>query len=204
MSIDFLTELILQYRYWILVPLLLIEGPVVALVAGILASLGYFNLYVLAALFFVCDLIRDGVYYAIGHFGGGTNFAKKILNKMRITAEHLERMRLLLERRPGMTMFIGKLAYGIAPALIVIAGMIKMRLSTFFIYGSLMAVLQYGALLLAGYFFGATLGGSLVKVIDKVGYVMGGVAIVILGYYLLSWHMRKKFLKAEKEIQEHS
>ncbi|MDP2665084.1 MAG: hypothetical protein Q8P23_00320, partial [bacterium] len=72
MSVDFITELILQYRYWILIPLSLIEGPVVAFVAGTLASLGYFNMSFLAVLFFVRDVGLDGVYYAIGHFGGRT------------------------------------------------------------------------------------------------------------------------------------
>ena len=70
MSVDFITELILQYRYWILIPLSFIEGPVVAFVAGMLASMGYFNIYFLSALFFVRDVGLDGVYYAIGHFGG--------------------------------------------------------------------------------------------------------------------------------------
>ena len=118
MSVDFLTEIILQYRYWILVPLFLIEGPLVAFVAGILASLNYFNLYFLAGLFLVLDLVRDAVYYAIGQYGGRTAFTERMLAKIRITAEHLEHARLLLLRRPGWTMFIGKLAYGIAPALI--------------------------------------------------------------------------------------
>ena len=110
MSVDFITELILQYRYWILIPLSFIEGPVVAFVAGMLASMGYFNIYFLSALFFVRDVGLDGVYYAIGHFGGRTNFAKRMLNKIGITTDHLEQVRVLWEKRPGWTMFIGKLS----------------------------------------------------------------------------------------------
>ena len=204
MSVDSLTELLLQYRYWILIPLSLIEGPVVAFVAGTLASLGYFNIYFLAVLFFVRDVGLDGVYYAIGHFGGRTAFAERMLKKIGITDDHLENVRVLWERRPGWTMFIGKLSYGIASAFIVVAGKVKMPLSKFFFYGSIVAVLQYGTLLYAGYFLGASLGGSIVKIIENSQYVIAFAALVISGYYIVSWRMRKKLLKNDAEIEKES
>lgn len=202
MSVDFITQLILQYRYWILIPLSFIEGPVVAFVAGTLASVGYFNMYFLAALFFVRDVGLDGVYYAIGHFGGRTNFAKRMLNKIGITTDHLEHVRILWEKRPFWTMFIGKLSYGIASAFIVVAGMVKMPLGIFFKYGIIVAILQYGVLLFVGYFLGASMGGNIVNIINNVQYVIAFAAIAISGYYLFSWYMRKKFLKTDKEIEK--
>lgn len=202
MSIDFITQVILQYRYWILIPLSLIEGPVVAFVAGTLASFGYFNIYFLSALFFVRDVGLDGVYYAIGHFGGRTAFAERMLAKIGITDDHLGKVRILWEKRPFTTMFIGKLSYGIASAFIVVAGMVKMPLREFFKYGAMVAVLEYGSLLFAGYFLGESLGGKIVKVIENVQYVIAFAAIVITGYYILTWYMRRKFLAADKEVEE--
>lgn len=202
MSIDFITQVILQYRYWILIPLSLIEGPIVAFVAGTLASFGYFNIYFLAALFFVRDVGLDGVYYAIGHFGGRTTFAERMLAKIGITDDHLEKVRVLWEKRPFTTMFLGKLSYGIASAFIVVAGMVKMPLKTFFKYGIVVAILEYGTLLFAGYFLGESLGGKIVRVIENAQYVIAFAAIVITAYYLLSWYMRKKFLKVDKEVEE--
>jgi len=204
MSVDFITELILQYRYWILIPLSFIEGPVVAFVAGTFAAVGFFDLYFLAALFFVRDVGLDGVYYAIGHFGGRTNFAKRMLHRIGITTDHLEHVRMLWEKRPFWTMFIGKLSYGIASAFIVAAGTVKMPLSLFFKYGIIVAILQYGVLLFAGYFLGASLGGNIVAIISNVQYAIAFAAIAISGYYLFSWYMRKKLLKADKEIDEMS
>lgn len=201
MSVDFITQLILQYRYWILIPLSFIEGPVVAFVAGTLASVGFFNMYFLAVLFFVRDVGLDAAYYATGYFGGRTAFAERMLTRIGVTDDHLEQVRKLWVNRPGMTMFIGKLSYGIASAFIVVAGMVKMPLRIFFKYGIIVAVLEYGTLLFAGYFLGASLGGNVAQVIDNVQYVIAITAIVISGYYLFSWRMRGKFLKAEKEIE---
>ncbi len=204
MSIDFITQTILHYRYWILIPLSLIEGPVVAFVAGTLAAVGYFNIYFLAALFFVRDVGLDGVYYAIGHFGARTRFVQLMLTKVGITQDHLEKVRIIWERRPFMTMFIGKLSYGIASAFIVVAGTVRMPLATFFKYGSIVAVLQYGTLRILGYFLGASLGGSITKIIENVQYVIAFAAIAITGYYLFTWFMRKEFLKEDEEIEEMS
>jgi membrane protein DedA with SNARE-associated domain len=202
MSIDFVTHLILQYRYWILIPLSFIEGPVVAFVAGTFASVGLFNIYFLAALFFVRDVGLDGVYYAIGHFGGHTKFTERMLTKIGITDDHLEQVRVLWVKRPFMTMFIGKLSYGIASAFIVVAGMVKMPLRIFFKYGIMVAILEYGTLLFAGYFLGASLGGTATRIIDNVQYAIAFFAVVISGYYLFSWYIRGKFLKTDKQIED--
>ncbi len=202
MSVDFITHLILQYRYWILIPLSFIEGPVVAFVAGAFASTGFFSIYFLAALFFVRDVGLDGAYYAAGYFGGRTPFAERMLAKLGITDDHLEKVRALWAKRPFMTMFIGKLSYGIASAFIVVAGMVKMPLSIFFKYGILVAILEYGTLLFAGYFLGESLGGDAARFISDAQYVIAFAAIVISAYYLVSWRMRKTFLKKDEQIED--
>ena len=201
MSPDYITEIILQYRYWILIPLSLIEGPLVAFVAGTLAAVGYFNMYFLAGLFFIRDVGLDGIYYAVGHFGAQTAFVKRMLAKIGITPDHLDQVRIIWEKKPFWTMFIGKLSYGIASAFIVVAGTVRMPLGKFFKYGSIVAVLQYGTLLFAGYYLGESVGGSAVRIIENVQYVIAFAAIVITGYYILTWYMRRKFLMEEKEIE---
>ncbi len=201
MSVDFITQAILQYRYWILIPLSFLEGPVVAFVAGTLAAADFFNIYFLAALFFVRDIGLDGAYYAIGYFGGRTAFTERMLTKIGITDEHLEQVRVLWSKRPGMTMLIGKLSYGIASAFIVVAGMVKMPLGVFFKYGVLVAILEYGTLLLTGYFLGESLGGDIVRIIDNAQYALAIAALVLSAYYVFTWKMRGKFLKEDKEIE---
>ncbi len=201
MSVDSLTHLILVYRYWILIPLSLLEGPVVAFIAGTMAAAGLFEFWILAILFFVRDVGLDGVYYATGYFGGRTRFAAKMLKKLGITAGHLKEVRLLWARRPAVTMLVGKLSYGIASAFIVVAGMVKMPLTKFFGWGSVVAVLQYGTLLVAGYYLGASFGGTATRVIENVQYIIAIAAIAITGYYVFTFYMRKKFLKKDADIE---
>jgi membrane protein DedA with SNARE-associated domain len=194
-------DLILNYRYWILIPLTFIEGPIVALIAGTLASAGLFNVYILAIVFFVRDVGLDGVYYALGYYGGRTAFAKRMLARIGVTEAHLADVGRLWEKHPGKTLFIGKLSYGIASAFIVVAGMVKMPLTTFFKYGSLVAILQYGTLLFVGYFFGQAFGGSLDRIIKNIEYVALAAGVLITIYYFFGHKMKALFLAEDRKAQ---
>ena len=61
MDAQSISHLLLEYRYLVLIPLATIEGPIVAFVAGTLASLRYFNIYALAAVFFIRDVGLDAI-----------------------------------------------------------------------------------------------------------------------------------------------
>jgi membrane protein DedA with SNARE-associated domain len=189
-----IANLLIQYRYTILIPAAIIEGPIVAFVSGTLASLGYFNIYVLAVFFFARDMVMDGIYYTLGFFGSRTAFAKRMLQKMDMQEQQLGELRRVWEEHPAKTMFIGKLSYGIAQAFIVVAGVVKMDLRKFFAYGALAAVSQYGVLLAVGYFFGNAFGGTTTAIVENIQYVIAGSTLILGGYYIFRWHIRKKFL----------
>lgn len=197
-------QLIIEYRYLILIPLALIEGPIVAFIAGTLASVGYFDVWVLGAFFFVRDVGMDALYYALGHFGGRTKFAHWALRKVKVTEDHLESVRQLWEKRPFWTMFIGKLSYGIGSTFTTVAGIVHMSFGTFVKYGSIVAILQYWSLLALGYFLGESFGGSISTILQNLQYVIGGIGIVITLYYILGFRMRRRFMAETGERESHS
>lgn len=196
MSVESIMPLIIEYRYWILIPLSVVEGPIVAFVAGTLAATGYFNIYALGVFFFVRDMVMDALYYALGHFGGRTHLAQRLLHRVGIRPNHLEEVRTLWERHAGATMFLGKLSYGIASSFIVVAGMVRMPLGKFFGWGALAAIAQYGVLLLLGYFFGNTLGGEAAVVLERAQYVLAAITLVATIYYIGSRYARKRLISS--------
>lgn len=194
--------LILEYRYWILLPLSFVEGPVVAFFAGTLASAGYFNVWALAIFFYFRDIIVDLLMYAIGYFESDAPWVRRFLKRFGITDEHLEEVRMLWHAHPGKTMFLSKLSYGVAAGFIVVAGLVHMPLRAFLKYGSVVAVLHYGVLLAVGYFFGATVGGTFVTVLERIPYVILGLSALAVAYYLFKRHMSKRLQKAEEEVEK--
>ena len=195
-------ELILEYRYWILLPLSFVEGPIVAFFAGMLAAGGYFNVWALAVFFFFRDIVVDLLMYAIGYFGSDAPWVHRLLRRFGVTDEHLKEVRALWHAHPGKTMFLSKLSYGVAAGFIVVAGLVRMPLKAFLKYGSIVAVLHYGVLLVVGYFFGATVGTTFVTILERIPYVILGLSTLAVAYYLFKRSVSKRLEKAEKEIEE--
>jgi membrane protein DedA with SNARE-associated domain len=198
MSPQQLAQLIIEYRYWILVPLAIVEGPIVAFVAGTLASIGYFNIYGLMVFFFARDMIMDAAWYYAGYFGWQTAFAKRMLVKMNIQESHIKEVRDLWDKYPARTMFVGKLSYGIAAAFVAVAGVVEMSLVKFFSYGAIVAIVEYVGLLLLGYFFGNAFGGSVAGIVDNIQYAIAGALALLSTFYILRWWIRKKFAKDQE------
>jgi membrane protein DedA with SNARE-associated domain len=192
-----IAQLILEYRYWILVPLCFIEGPIVAFVAGALASVGYFNVYLLALIFFIRDIALDAFMYGVGHFGSETRFAHWILKKIKVTEAHLRSVHNLWEKNPGKTMFFSKLSYGLSATFLIVAGFVGMSFKKFITYGAMVTVMQYGVLLVLGYYFGGAF-GTISSILNNLGFVILGISIFITGYYVFTHIMRNRLLAKEK------
>jgi membrane protein DedA with SNARE-associated domain len=195
-------SIIIEYRYWILIPLSFAEGPIVAFFAGTLASLGYFNIYLLGIFFLARDLLVDLGCYYIGYFGGRTRWIKSLIARLGVTEEHLGEVRSLWHHHPGKTMFLSKLSYGVAAGFIVVAGLVRMPLKKFLTYGALIAVAHYGLLLVLGYFFGNTFGGTITGILEKIPYVIGGLSVIAVAYFLFRGYTSKKLARAEAEAKK--
>lgn len=192
-------QAIIEYRYWILIPLSFVEGPIVAFFAGTLASLGYFNVFMLAGFFLVRDISVDLACYYLGLLGAHTRWINKVIRKMGVTDAHVEEVRTLWHNHPGKTMFISKLSYGVAAGFIVVAGLVKMDVRKFFTYGLAIAALHYGTLLFLGYFFGNTFGGSITGILENIPYAIGGLSVLAIGYILFKRYMNRQLSQAEAE-----
>jgi membrane protein DedA with SNARE-associated domain len=196
-----IAQLILEYRYWILIPLTFLEGPIVAFIAGTLAAVGYFNVYVLAAIFLARDVIVDLAMYAIGYYGGKTAFVHRMLHRFGVTEKELKDIRIMWNKNAGKTMFFSKLSYGVAAAFVMVAGMVEMPLKKFTSYAFIIAVLHYGVLLFLGYYLGASVGGSVAKVLENIQYVGGGAILVITAYILFKRWINARRKKEEEKIE---
>lgn len=192
-------QLILEYRYWILIPLSFVEGPIVAFFAGTLAAGGYFNIWGLAIFFLIRDMAVDLFCYWVGYVGANTGWINRLIRRLGVTDGHLDEVRTLWRKHPGKTMFLSKLSYGVAAGFIVVAGLVRSNLRQFAWYGFLTAIAHYGVLLFVGYFFGASFGGSILVVLENIPLVLGALTTIAIGYYFFKRYMSKKLEQAEAQ-----
>ena len=194
-------DLIITYRYWVLLPLAFFEGPIVALFAGFLVSFGYFNFLLTYCILILGDFLPDIVYYFLGRYGNRRNLVAKYGKYFGVKKNTEEFMTHLWHNHAGKTMFLSKLAYGLSTPFLISAGLVRMPFKRFMRYAVPISIFQYGLLLFLGYHFGNSyqLLGSYVQYAELA---LAALAIALLAGYMFFFKYAKKNLVAPDAAQE--
>jgi membrane protein DedA with SNARE-associated domain len=184
------TRIILTYRYWILIPLSFVEGPIVAFATAALAARGYFNLWVAFWLFVLKDVIVDGGYYYVGRFVAEGRISARFMGNAYVIRS-IDRVRSHWETHAWRTMIAGKLCWGLGPALLASGGIIGMPLGAFLTYAAGVAILQYGVLFWLGYTVAQAFQAVSVF-IKTVQFVVAAVFVGALIYARRHWRVSEE------------
>ncbi len=172
-SFDQITALLSGHPYVALLPLAVVEGPVVTFACGVLISIGKLNPLLALAMVVAGDLIGDAILYSLGRWGG-----RRVLSFFgghpRLAARVHELEGQLL-RKAGRVLVIGKLTHSVGAAVLLAAGMIRMPLGRFLAVSVGSTLLKSFVLLAAGYWIGS----SYQLVLDYSSYLIG--FLVVLG-----------------------
>ena len=144
---------LIQYRYLILFPIMVVEGPVITIIAGFLVSLGYLDFVATYLLAVTADLGGDCLYYVAGRFGAN-RFAERWSRHLKNILDKVETLKRHFERHVGKTLLMGKLTHGAGGLVLFAAGVVRIRFVTFLWFNVLGTLPKSLALLLVGYYFG--------------------------------------------------
>jgi membrane protein DedA with SNARE-associated domain len=189
-----LIALLIKYRYLIIFPIAVVEGPLVSAAAGFLVFLGYLNGFLTYVLLILADMVGDTLYYALGRFGG-RKFVKKFGHYIGVDEKKLESLEKQFERHSGKIILGGK-TQAIGAVALIAAGMAKMPYRDFMKYnffGSIPKVLLFLAI---GYFFGQGYSAMLDKYVNFVGLISFLIAAALIAFYFL---MRRYLRSKDKE-----
>jgi len=169
-----------QYRYVVLFPLVVIEGPIVTILAGFLASLGQMNLLICYPLVVVADIVGDMSMYAQGRWGGKPA-VERWGHRFGIKPEMIVRLEERFKKHPGKTLILGKVSHFFGGPILIAAGMARMRISKFLWYNFIGTVPKSLILLLLGFYF-----GQAYEKFDRVFTYAGwaAVALVVLSVFI--------------------
>lgn len=168
-------EFLSHYGYAIMLPLMIIEGPVVTIIAAMLASLGAFNVFIVLLLSILGDIGGDVILYGLGYkFGMG--FVRNVGRYVGITEKLVLRMEKYFERHGGKTIFAVKSTTGLCWATFVAAGIAKMDFKKFVKYSLYGGVVWSGSLVAMGYFYGY-LWREIKQYIEWIGWAIFALAI---------------------------
>jgi membrane-associated protein len=132
-----------------------LPGDSLLFAAGMLASLGDLNPWLLIILLIVAAILGDTVNYHIGKYIGPkvftdavpTNFFMRLLKK-----EHLEKAQAFYEKHGGKTIIMARFVPIVRTFAPFVAGVSKMNYSRFITYNIVGGVIWVTGLTLAGYY----------------------------------------------------
>lgn len=175
-------HLLLTYRYELLFPISVIEGPIITVIGGFLASQNYMNPYFVFIIVVAGDMIGDLLYYYLGRYGG-LRFINKFGKYFGVKPEYVLRLEKHFDKHPRKTLIFGKFTHTFGVVVLVTAGMAKMRLGMFMLYNFLPTLPKSAALVLIGFYFGH----AYVQINNYLNYwiiAMGLLVVVlVLGYW---------------------
>jgi len=149
-----LIAIIQQYRYLIIYPLTIFEGPLVTILVGYLTAHGDFEFFTAYVVLILGDLSGDALYYALGRAA----HYPSIIRWRNWFGLSDERIRAIQERFgtvTGKTILLGKVLHGFGTAILISAGLTKMPFRQFIAYNALGTIPKTLLFLLVGFFFGA-------------------------------------------------
>lgn len=178
-------NLLIQYSYLILFPIVIVEGPIISVIAGFLSSLGYLNIFITYAVVVIGDLTGDSIYYVIGRYGR-EKFIKRWGKYIGINPERITRLENHFDKHSGRTLLLGKISHGIGAVFLVAAGLVKMPFSRFIWFNFIATIIKSLALILIGFYFGQAITkiNSILEFISALFVSIGiAVAFIYLIYY---------------------
>ncbi len=158
-----LAAFIATYGLVLLLPLAVIEGPIVSIVAGVLCGRGLLDWYWVYPLLVLGDLGGDALYYAIGRMSHG--WLHRIAPKIGIPVARGEAFADRVKGRAIRMLLIGKWTHAIGGLVLIAAGAARIPLLRFMVI-NFVATLPKSALLLA---IGYWTGGHFQVLMDRFG-----------------------------------
>lgn len=185
-------EFISTYGYWIAIPLMIIEGPVITMVMGFLASTGAVNIFLVILLGTSSDLISDTIYYYVGRHGSPWVLKKFEIFKLEKN-QSLRHLKEKFETHPGKIFFSSKVLTGLAHSTFVLAGVTRINYFRILKYTIPGGIIWSTGLALIGYYFGKNI-ILITHHLTTVGIIFFALLILFLLYHLtLKKHIRRLY-----------
>jgi membrane protein DedA with SNARE-associated domain len=165
-----MVALLLTYKYIILIPLAIIEGPIVTVLCGFLVTLKVLNPLLVYIIMVLGDIVGDAGIYYIGYSG------KKLLKYFKVTEEKLEKAKIFFKENHNKAIAMSKLVHGIGFTGLVAAGALHVPYKRYFKTCALISAVQTLLMLMIGILFGH----AYVQIGKYLNYYAAGISILAL------------------------
>lgn len=186
-------KLLFTYSYLILFPLVVIEGPIVTIVAGFLVSLGFMDFIPTYLTVISGDLAGDFLYYSAGRWWLNKAY-KGIVRFFGINMKIVRKLETSIKKNKGPFLFLGKLSHAIGGIILFAAGSAEIPIRDFLTFNFLATLPKSLILIAVGYYFGSTV-SNFKKYVDFTVLGLFVLTLVLIGLYFGVTYISNKYLK---------
>jgi len=196
---DQISQLIIAHPYYFLLPLAIVEGPIVSFVAGFLIARGYLEPLPTFAILILGDFLPDMALYGMGRFGASWPWVRRMIDKGRLGQNQFERLSGVWAQHPVKMIFLSKLAYGLSPPLLMSAGLVGVPWRKFAGLSLLTTVVLRAILTALGFYLGGY-SQAVASTLQAIELAVAAAIIAAVLYYGLSYYMRARLLEAQTPV----
>ncbi len=171
-----------------------LPGGSMLFTAGLLASQGLMNIWILSGTVFVAAVLGDAIGYWFGAWVGPALWRRP--DSRFFKKRYLEQTRDFFEKHGAHTILLARFIPVIRTFAPIVAGVTQMNYRTFFSYNILGAIIWGGGYTIAGYILGETVPG----IEDYLEWIVLGILIVTSAPFLMQVYASRK--KAQKPAAE--
>ncbi len=175
--------------------LMIIEGPIVNAAGGFLASLGFFNVWIILILAVFADTVADLGFYFMGFYGKKA-LIRKFKNKL--SSKKIESINEHLSKNSSKTITAIKLSPLLAGPGLAMVGASKISFYKFIIVGTIVNILIGLFFTFIGYYFGYAFD----KIVSYFNLASGLIALIILLSIFIPFISRYLLKKVSKTVEE--
>ncbi len=172
--------LLIKFKYLILLPIIIIEGPFATVISGFLIATGVFNVFIAYPIIILGDVISDSIFYFVGRLSH--NSITKWILYFGVTSENLENAKKYFNKKSTRAIVASKFIHGIGVSGLMVSGMLKIPFLKYLRVCLITDILQFGVLLAIGYFFGQAYAriGIYLNDYAKIMSVLAVVAVLLI------------------------
>jgi membrane protein DedA with SNARE-associated domain len=171
---------------------MIVEGPIISVISGFLAYLGYLNIFVLYPLLVLGDLIGDSLYYSIGKYFSKLVWIKKIATRLGYSEEKEEFIKNHFKKHAIKTLFIAKISHGLGIPVQISAGIAKVKFFKYVSVELVATMIKTLVLLVVGFY----LGDSYMKIngyLHFFAFALVALAVLVILYFILNKYAKNYF-----------
>ena len=183
-----------HYKYLVIFPVTVLEGPIITVIGGFLVYLGFLNGYVAYFLLALGDWIGDILHYVLGRYFSRLAWFNKTIKYFGYNLEQEKVIERHFAKHPRKTVLLAKLSHGAGGFVQIVAGMAKMDFWQFALYSLLGTLPKSLLLFVVGYYIGNSY-QKIDKYMDRVAYFVVFVLIVFVSYMLVKRAVKKQVVE---------